>query len=144
MAEREAARSDAAMLATWRAGIARARLAERAALDARRAARHAALEHNAIQRGTMRADELDVGVGSIVGQGAQSAERRHDAIQRGTVRSGGLDAGVGSVVGQGAQSAERRQAAMPSLPPGACPGGGTVRSGEQAPWRETPLIVGHA
>jgi hypothetical protein len=122
MAEREAARMEAAMLAPWRAGIASARVARRvarrAALAAERAARRAARGQHTVPSlppgacpggGTERADGADAGVGSVLGQGARCAELGQKPIQRGTERADGADAGVGSVLGQGARCAELGQ-----------------------------------
>jgi hypothetical protein len=95
MLEREAARSEAAMLPPWRAGIAWARVAERAGLDVVRG-------QNAVLR-----------VPPAACPGGQ------------TERGDGVDARSGSVPGRGTRSAKFRQDPMMSLPPGACPGGRT-------------------
>ena len=80
-------------------------------------------------------DGVGAGLGSVPGQGAQSAKPDQDTMDRETEGSDGAAAGVGPVpgphrggdLGEAARSTERGQDAMMSLPPGACPGGGTVR-----------------
>jgi hypothetical protein len=107
MAEREAARIEAAMLAPWREGIARARIASRAA-------RRAARGQNAKQGlppgvcpdgGAARPDGVAAGLRSVpglrpggtLGQGARREERGQDVIQRGTVlRPTGPDRAAGA------------------------------------------------
>jgi hypothetical protein len=82
--------------------------------------------------GTVRSDRVAAGVGPVpglrqggtLGQGARSAEREQDALQRGTVVRPTGPAGPA-----GADGAVGDKDALLSLPPGACPGGGTVRSG---------------
>ena len=155
--EREAARREAALLAPWRAGIAQARLAMRAALNARRAARGQdavkCLPEGACPDGRMvPPGRADAGVGPVaglrqgetLGQGMRSTERRQDPMNSGTVPPGWADAGVGPVaglregeaLGQGARSAERRQDPMNSgtVPPGGADAGvgsdDGVRQGE--------------
>ena len=126
--EREAARREAALLAPWRAGIAQARAAKRAAFHARRAEQRAARGQDATQGATARSDGADAREGPVVGlrqgvtpgQGARSAEREQDLMKPETVRSERVDAAVGSVpglrqggtLGQRARSAERQQDLM--------------------------------
>jgi hypothetical protein len=98
-----------------------------------------------MNRETVRLDGAGVGEVSVVGvrqagtlgQGARSEIRRLDPMNRETVRLDGAGvrevsvSGVrkGGTPGQGARSEIRRLDPMMSLPPGACPGGETVRSG---------------
>ncbi len=108
MVEREAARSEAAMLAPWRAGIAWARAAERAVLAAARGQNAMLSQPPGARPGgeTVRSDAAAARMGSVPGQGARSADLGRHPIQRETVRPDAVAAGVGSVPGQGARSVE--------------------------------------
>jgi hypothetical protein len=106
-------------------------------------ARSVEREQDLMKRETVRLDGVDTGVGLVPGvrqgesldQGVRPTEREQVSMNRETVRLDGVEAGVGSVpgvrqaesLGQWARPTEREHNDMPSLPPGACPGGETVR-----------------
>ncbi len=126
--EREAARREVALLAPWRAGIAAARLAKRAARRAQLAVRRAAGGRDTGQPlaaggrdtgqplaaracpdgGTVRAGGVHAGAGpasggvregAAGGQAARTGERRQDCMIRATVPPGEAAAGAGSEAG---------------------------------------------
>lgn len=87
--EREAMRREAALLTPWRVAIAEAKLAKRAALDARKAARCAAAGRKALQRGAVRAD------GAI--GGTRFVRRERETMDRETVWTDGCAGGMGQI-----------------------------------------------
>ena len=108
MAEREVTQAEVAMLAPWRAGIAKGGMAERAAFRAE-LGRDSILSLPPVTcpgGETVRSDGVAAGVGSVPGQGTRFVELRQDPIQRETARSDGMAAGVGSVPGQGTRFVE--------------------------------------
>jgi hypothetical protein len=123
VAEREAARVEAAALAPWRAGIARARLIKRLLVAQEQAA--------------LRAER---GVGSDLGQEARIEKSRQDPMNPGAVRADGGDGGLGSGLGQEARIEKSRQDPMNPGAVSASGGNGGLGSGlgQEARGDETP------
>jgi hypothetical protein len=155
VAEREAARVEAAALAPWRAGIARARLIKRllaaqeqAALRAERGvgsdlgqeARIEKSRQDPMNPGAVRADGGDGGLGSGLGQEARIEKSRQDPMNPGAVSASGGNGGLGSGLGQEPRGDETRQDPMNPGAVSASGGNGGLGSGlgQEARGDETP------
>jgi hypothetical protein len=111
MAEREVTQAEVAMLAPWRAGIAKGGMAERAAFRAE-LGRDSILSLPPVTcpgGETVRSDGVAAGVGSVPGQGTRFVEvpAGPHTTGDGAAGRGGCRGGVGP--GQGTRSVELRQ-----------------------------------